>query len=128
MRIAKLKTDVIDSDIPLLFGKPSMKKAKVKIDLENDCASVNGKHVELQCTSSGHYCIPISDFKEGNKQLHQVLMMEGCGNVNQDHIENHVEKLHKQFGHPSSKRLSQLIKIGGIKYKDYIETWVKIST
>ena len=106
----KIKTDVIDSDIPLLFGKPSMKKAKVKIDLENDCASVNGKHVELQCTSSGHYCIPISDFKEGNKQLHQVLMMEGCGNVDQDHIENHVEKLHKQFGHPSSKRRSQLIK------------------
>ena len=53
--------------------------------------------------------------------------MEGCGNVNQDHIENHVEKLHKQFGHPSSKRLSQLIKDGGIKFKDYVDFVDKIS-
>ena len=123
----KIKTDVIDSDIPLLFGKPSMKKAKVKIDLENDCASVLGKHVTLQCTSSGHYCIPISDFKEGNKQIHQVLIMEGWGYVDQDHIEKQVEKLHKQFGHPSSKRLSQLFKDGGIKEKDYFDFVGKIS-
>ena len=122
-----IKTDVIDSDIPLLFGKPSMKKAKVKIDLENDCASVCGKHVDLHCTSSGHYCIPLSDFKEGNKQIHQVLMMEGWDYVDQDHIEKQVEKLHKQFGHPSCKRLNQLIKDGGLKYKDYCDFVEKIS-
>ena len=117
----KIKTDVIDSDIPLLFGKPSMKKAKVKIDMENDCASVCGKHVDLQCTSSGHYCIPISDFEEGNKQIHQVLVMEGWGYMDQDHIENQAGKLHKQFGHPSSKRLIQLLKDGGINDKNYFD-------
>ena len=110
----KIKTDVIDSDIPLLFGKPSMKKAKVKTDLENDCAIVLGKHVDLECTASGHYCIPISDFKKGNQQIHQVLIMEeSC--VDQSAIEKEVIKLHKQFGHPSSKRLNQLLKDAGMR-------------
>ena len=114
----KIKTDVIDSDIPLLFGKPSMKKAKVKIDLENDCAIVLGKHVDLECTASGHYCIPISDFEKGNQEIHQVFLMEESG-ADQNDIEKKVIKLHKQFGHPSSKRLNQLLKDAGISNEDY---------
>ena len=95
-----------------------MKKAKVKIDLENDCTIVLGKQVELECTASGHYFIPISDFEKGNQQIHQILMMEdSC--VDQNDIEKQVIKLHKQFGHPSGKRLNQLLKDAGIRNEDY---------
>ena len=55
----EIKADVVKSDIPLLLSKDSMKTAKVKLDLENDSASIFGKDVQLQCTSYGHYCVPI---------------------------------------------------------------------
>ena len=32
-----------------------------KLDLENDTASILGKRVELETTSSGHYCLPLRE-------------------------------------------------------------------
>ncbi|CAC5391768.1 unnamed protein product [Mytilus coruscus] len=55
----KLKTDFFYSDIPLFLSRSAMKKAGVKINLENDTAIIMGKKVSLNLTSSGHYCIPI---------------------------------------------------------------------
>ncbi|CAG2236725.1 unnamed protein product [Mytilus edulis] len=59
----EIQADVVTSDIPLLLSKDSMKKAKMKLDLENDSANIFGKDVQLQCTSSGHYCVPIDQLK-----------------------------------------------------------------
>ena len=36
-----------------------MKKAAIKMDLENDSASSIGKDDSLNLTTSGQYCIPI---------------------------------------------------------------------
>ena len=49
--------DSIKSDIPLLLSKKAMKKAKIKIDLENDRCVVFGKDVDLKTTTSGQYCL-----------------------------------------------------------------------
>lgn len=54
-----VKTDVVDSDIPLLLSRAAMKIAGVKMDLQNDTATIMGKEVALNLTSSEHYCIPI---------------------------------------------------------------------
>ena len=54
-----MQADVVTSDIPLLLSKDSIKRAKMKLDLENDSASIFRKDVQLQCTSSGHNCVPI---------------------------------------------------------------------
>ena len=56
---ATIKTDVVESDIPLLLFKIAMKKAKMKINLEKDRCEIFGKEVELMTTSSGHYCVPL---------------------------------------------------------------------
>ena len=56
----KIKTDVVSSDIPILLSKTAMKKAHMKLDLVNDTAEILGKNVSLNCTSPGHYCVPIS--------------------------------------------------------------------
>ena len=58
-----LKTDVVDSEIPLLMSKASMKKARITINTDNDTAEIFGIRVKLQSTSSGHYCIPVSASK-----------------------------------------------------------------
>ncbi len=38
-----IKTDVVDSDIPLLLSKDAMKKACMKLDLESDTAEIYGE-------------------------------------------------------------------------------------
>ena len=57
----------------LIFGKTSVKKVKVVLDLENNKASVLGNEVELYCTSAGHYCIPISSPEMQVGEIFQVL-------------------------------------------------------
>ena len=96
-----IKTDVVDSGLPLLFSKPSMKKAGVKLDLENDTAIILGKSIKLNCTSSGHYCIPLYDEKKIEEAM---FTLEG----NEKEMKRKVRKLHHQFGHPTCKRLTQL--------------------
>ena len=59
-----IKMDVVDSDIPLLLSQSAMKKAGVKIYLENDSATIFGKDVALNLTTSGQYCIPIYTTEE----------------------------------------------------------------
>ncbi len=56
-----ITTDVVNSDIPLLLGKSSMKAAKIVLDLENDRANILGQDVELTCSTSGHYYVPLLD-------------------------------------------------------------------
>jgi hypothetical protein len=56
-----IETEVVKEDIPLLLSKTSLKKAGTKLDLSCDSAILFGKPVELQFTSSGHYCIELCD-------------------------------------------------------------------
>ncbi|KAG1681910.1 Retrovirus-related Pol polyprotein from transposon RE2 [Nymphon striatum] len=105
----EILADVVTSDIPLLLSKDSMKKAKMKLDLENDSASIFGKDVDLQCTSSGHYCIPIDQVKVDVNITASALIST---QMTKDKTEV-IEKLHKQFAHPSAKRLKTLLKDAG---------------
>ena len=58
-----IKTDVVESDIPLLLSRTAMKKAAIKMDLKNDTATIMGKGVALISTTPCHYCNP-KDKKE----------------------------------------------------------------
>jgi len=58
-KAVSIKTDVVESDIPLLLSRTAMKKAAIKLDIENDRANILGMEVALNLTTSGHYCIPI---------------------------------------------------------------------
>lgn len=52
-----------EKDIPLILSKSAIKQAKIKLDLLNDIAEIFGNTVELNNTSSDHYCLP---WKEKN--------------------------------------------------------------
>ena len=56
----RIKSDVVKSDIPLLLSRKAMKTAGVKMDLENDTATILGKEVTLNLTASGNYSVPIN--------------------------------------------------------------------
>jgi len=108
---ANITADVVNCSIPLLFSKKSMKRAQMKLVLENDIAVIHGKEVKLRCTSSGHYCLPLRDEKEAWKKTEEIMLTLGLSDKEK---KKKIEKLHQQFGHPTSKRLIQLLKDAGI--------------
>ena len=55
-----IKIDVFTSDILLLLSLETMKKAGIKLDFDNDSAEIFGKHIPLNHTVSGHYCITLN--------------------------------------------------------------------
>ena len=50
-----------------------MKKLRVKLDMENDQAIILGKKMNLQCTPSGHYYIPLLNPDLTNMSVENVL-------------------------------------------------------
>ena len=108
---ASVTSDVVDCSIPLLFSKKAMKRAQMKLDLENDTAIIHGKTVKLKCTPSGHYYLPIRDEKEAWKITQEIMLTLGNGEKEK---KKKIDKLHQQFGHPTSKRLIQLLKDAGV--------------
>ena len=54
-----IKTDIVDSDIPLLSSKSAMKPVDLNLDLANDTAQ---KQVSLGCTASRHHFLPLEMF------------------------------------------------------------------
>ena len=53
-------TDVVNSDIPLLLSKDTMKRAGTCLSFEDDTVMMLKKKIPLNCTLSGHYYIPIT--------------------------------------------------------------------
>ena len=119
-----ISTDVVDSGIPLLLSKNTMKKMKVKMDMENDTAEIFGKTVFLNHTSSGHYCIPIDKAVEMNEASVCVVLED------LDHKERYttILKLHRQFAHPPQKKLIALMKDAGVWKEEFQEDVDKIHT
>ena len=56
----RLTTDVVDSNIPLLLSRRSMKRSEMVLDFKNDKVQVNGRDIRLKITHTGHYALPLS--------------------------------------------------------------------
>ena len=109
-----INTDVVESDIPLLMSKDAMKRAKIKLNLENDTAEVFGVPVSLNLTSSGHYCLPID--KAGNIPLENVCVV--LQQLDEKGKRETLIKLHRQFAHPTEEKLVSLLKDANVWSED----------
>jgi hypothetical protein len=112
-----LTTDVVQSDIPLLLSKAAMKKAGVKLDLENDTAIIFGVDMILNETTSGHYCVPI------DRDM-SVCAVELDGKLEPQERYKTLLKLHRQFAHPPTGRFKALLQDAGI-WKEEFQTTVE---
>lgn len=57
---ARIVTDVVDCNIPLLLSRRSMKRAAMLINFATDQVKIQGRVIDLQTSASGHYLLPIS--------------------------------------------------------------------
>ncbi len=128
----QIETEVVDADIPLLLSKDSLKRAKTQLNIQDDEASMFGEPVELQFTSSGHYCVKLQDdgttgFDEvtsHSEEDEQVMFLKD--NLSDEELRKILTKLHKQFGHASTENLTKLITKAGHDTSGMVEKIDKI--
>ena len=123
----EINTDVIDSPVPLLLSKKSMKKANCLLDFSKDTMSFLGKEVKLQCTDSGHYFISLtkSSMSQGPSDVVFLRSLQLKSQADQKKI---AVKLHKQFSHPSSEKLITLVKNSGVNDSEFISLLKEVSS
>ena len=73
--------------------------------MENDTAKISDKVIDLGTTPSGHYFIPIRDFNIPIEDVHFATEDESY-----EDKKRIVQKLHRQFAHPSARNLKALMK------------------
>ena len=107
-----IKTDVINSDIPLLLSQASMKWANMNLNFKDDTASVFGKTIELVVTKSDHYAIPLTVscqiIHSRNANVNVTLTVQTTLDK-----KKMAQKLHRQFAHASSEKLLRLVNSAG---------------
>ena len=111
----RINSEIVEADIPLLLSKESLKRAGAVLNLEKDEATMFGKTVKLDFTSTGHYCINLKGTSEESvEDIEQVLLLfkeaESCSDKKKILI-----KLHRQFGHASYDKLKKLLENAGVK-------------
>ena len=110
-----ISTEVVEADIPLLLSKETLKKARTVLDLNKDKAVMFDKQVPLEFTSSGHYCIDITCTKN-RQQSEEALCIDETSTPADK--KKSLLKLHKQFGHASTERLTKLLNNAGNRDKE----------
>ena len=114
-------TEIVDADIPMLIGANSLRKAKAKLNFEDNMADIAGSLVPMKMTKSGHFCIELfspyiathmDDVKEREEMVMSVLVAS-TENTKALTV-NELKKLHHLFGHTSVDRLVKLLKESGL--------------
>ena len=98
--------DVLERSLPLLLSKAALKRAKCRLDVKNDTATVFGRTFKLAVTSSGHYLLPLVSNPRVSTAFVSITSL-GDTSVQRDQA---IFKLHRQFGHCSAKSLFKLLK------------------
>ena len=122
-----IQTQVVDADIPLLLSKEAMRKANMIIDMGNDTVTAYGVTKPLHFTKSGHYSIRLNNYTMDETCLRSKSNCVLFNERDEDKIEKHAEKLHKQFAHPSAEKLKSFVKTGGVNRKEVFEAIERVS-
>ena len=108
-----MAAEVVKNEIPLLISKPVMKKLGSKesdLDLKNDQWIIDGEKIKLQCTTSGHYCLPLNMFHVDRDDCHITLTIHDIENLSKDDKMRKALKLNRQFGHASELKLKKKLR------------------
>ena len=117
----RIITDAVNSDIPLLLSKDTMKKAGTCLNFEDDTVMMLKKKIPLSCTSSGHYYIPITKALPDKHKFKYIPFIKEISSKNMSEKIKITTKLHRQFSHCSSKKLCDLVKNAGVTDPEFIK-------
>ena len=90
-----------------------MKKAGVVLNFGNDTARILNDTLELVGTSTGHYCILLTNMllnDKINSKVSIVLHTTAIRSLTEKQKREKALKLHRQFSHASKEKLCRLVK------------------
>ena len=79
------------------------------------------KKIPLSCTLSGHYYIPITRSLPDKRKFKHIPLIKEISSKNTAEKIKIATKLHRQFSHPSSKKLCDLVKNAGVTDPEFIK-------
>ena len=98
-----------------------MKRAVSCLNFEDDTVTMLKKKIPLSCTLSGHYYIPITKSLPDKRKFKHILFIKEISSKNTAEKIKIASKLHRQFSHPSSKKLCNLVKNAGETDPEFIK-------
>ena len=106
-----------------------MKRAGTCLNFENVSITMFKKKIPLRYTSSGYYHIPITKPLPDKSKFKHILFIKEilternsfCNKIFSKNKIKIATKLHRQFSHPSCKKLYDLVKNAGIRDPEYIK-------
>ena len=114
--------DVVGVEIPLLFSKLSLSKAKAVINFEKNVLNIMGQTLPLQETSSGHILLPLKrPLDPLEPSVKRILYASRFAKDNSAENKKKVLKVHRQFAHPPAGRLKSFLRDAGIEDSDVID-------
>ena len=64
-----ISSDIVETIIPLLLSKDSMKTAETEINFQNDIVKMFGEEQDVHLTQSGHYALPLNNSRKVMKDI-----------------------------------------------------------
>ena len=120
---ARMKVEVIISDIPLLMSRKAMEKAGIILDFKDKKITVFGKTVPMLQTSSGHPILRVQP--SFNESLEEALVVTNFETGTRAEQKKGMIKLHRQFGHMPVDRFVGFLKSTGVKWHPEMEQDLK---
>ena len=94
----------------MLLGKKAMKDAKDNIDFVNDKIEIFDIDLDIICSTSGHYCIPIFSFEHIDHENKSDVLLSLNDMNSKEEKRKVAKKLLRQLGHHTSVKLIELLK------------------
>ena len=104
-RLVTIESHIVKSRIPLLWSRPSMKKAGTVLDLPEDRAKIFNQWVDLNLTTVGHYSLEILPMNK--ESVEEALLTLPKDRKEKEKV---LLKIHRQFGHPREETELDLLK------------------
>ena len=96
-----LHVSVVDANIPLLLGRPDLKKLGLVINFKNDTVFTTRtlEIFDLEKTTKGHLALPIFDVSTDD----EIMLLENCSR--EDKFKK-IKKIHEVMCHPKADILT----------------------
>ena len=104
----KLRSEVIDAELPLLLGNNSLEKADAVLHIGKKKAEIFGDVLEMKKTNSGHYSLSINN-QIGNEVFDYNDIMCLVTESQEELTDEELKRIHHTLGHNSAEKLTKLI-------------------
>ena len=119
-KLVRMNVDVVDSNIPLLISKQTMKGCGALLDLVNDRIRLFDNWFDCDITSCGHYAIDLHAKDINIKDVIEVTLV-AFDDLDVAELKKKLFHIHRQFGHPPENKFIAFLE-GANKWKPSYQT------